>query len=168
MGAWWRWALISPDGVAARRMVGVSASVNVPLHHKVQRFSSGTGSPGWSRKKGPKMVVCVCVCVCVFNKFYFRSASGRWAATCSSITTQLVPCQTMCFFRIGMWGCYARGLAAIPSTLSGRVVFEPHMLIHHMCPTTETAYLRIDMSVLVCWCHSSPLGASAFMHDCVS
>jgi len=49
--------------VAASRMVGVSASVNVPLHHKVQRFSSGTGSPGWSRKKGPKMVVCVCVCV---------------------------------------------------------------------------------------------------------
>jgi len=32
-------------------MVGVSASVNLPLHHKVQKFSSGTGSPGWSRKK---------------------------------------------------------------------------------------------------------------------
>jgi len=30
----------------------VSASVNLPLHHKVQKFSSGTGSPGWSRKKG--------------------------------------------------------------------------------------------------------------------
>jgi len=43
----------------------VSASVNLPLHHKVQKFSSGTGSPGWSRKKGRKMVVCVCVCVCV-------------------------------------------------------------------------------------------------------
>jgi len=24
----------------------VSASVNLPLHHKVQKFSSGTGSPG--------------------------------------------------------------------------------------------------------------------------
>jgi len=35
----------------------VSASVNLPLHHKVQKFSSGTGSPGWSRKKGRKMVV---------------------------------------------------------------------------------------------------------------
>jgi len=35
-------------------MVGVSASVNLPLHHKVQKFSSGTGSPGWSRKKGRK------------------------------------------------------------------------------------------------------------------
>jgi len=40
-------------------MVGVSASVNLPLHHKVQKFSSGTGSPGWSRKKGRKTVVCV-------------------------------------------------------------------------------------------------------------
>jgi len=34
----------------------VSASVNLPLHHKVQ-FSSGIGSPRWSRKKGRKMVV---------------------------------------------------------------------------------------------------------------
>jgi len=38
-------------------MVGVSASVNLPLHHKVQKFSSGTGLPGWSRKKGCKTVV---------------------------------------------------------------------------------------------------------------
>ena len=51
------WALISPDGVAPRRMVSVSASVNLPLHHKVQKFSSGTGLPGWSRKKGRKTVV---------------------------------------------------------------------------------------------------------------
>jgi len=40
-------------------MVGVSASVNLPLHHKVQKFSSGTGSFGWSRKKGRKTVVVV-------------------------------------------------------------------------------------------------------------
>jgi len=26
-----------------------SASVNLPLHHKVQKFSSGTDSPGWSQ-----------------------------------------------------------------------------------------------------------------------
>jgi len=38
-------------------MVGVFASVDLPLHHKVQKFSSGTGSPGWCRKKGRKMVV---------------------------------------------------------------------------------------------------------------
>jgi len=41
-------------GVALSQMVGVSASVNLPLHHKVQKFSSGTGSTGWSRKKGRK------------------------------------------------------------------------------------------------------------------
>jgi len=34
-------------------------SVNLPLHLKVQKFSSGTSSPGWSRKKGHKMVLVV-------------------------------------------------------------------------------------------------------------
>jgi len=38
-------------------MASVSASVNLPLHHKVQKFSSGTSSPGWSWKKGRKTVV---------------------------------------------------------------------------------------------------------------
>jgi len=56
-GGWWRWELVSPDGVAPSRMVSVSASVNLPLHHKVQKFSSGSSSPGWSRKKGRKTVV---------------------------------------------------------------------------------------------------------------
>ena len=59
MGGWWTWALLSPDGVAPSRMIGVSAFVNLPLHHKVQKYSSGTGSPGWSRKKGRKTVVVV-------------------------------------------------------------------------------------------------------------
>jgi len=45
-GGWWRWALVSPDGVAPSRMDRVSAFVNLPLHHKVPKFSSGTGSPG--------------------------------------------------------------------------------------------------------------------------
>jgi len=58
-GGWWRWALVSPDGVAPSRIVDVSASVNFPLHHKVQKFSSGTSSPRWSRKKGRKTVVVV-------------------------------------------------------------------------------------------------------------
>jgi len=39
----------------------VSASVYLPLHHKVQKFSSGTGSPGWSWKNGHKMVVMMLV-----------------------------------------------------------------------------------------------------------
>ena len=58
MRGWWRWALVSPD---ERHPAGWSVclppSVNLPLHHKVQKFSSGTGSPGWSRKKGRKTVV---------------------------------------------------------------------------------------------------------------
>jgi len=48
---------VSPDGVAPSRMVRVSASVNLSLRHKVQKFSSGTGSPGLFRKKGRKMTV---------------------------------------------------------------------------------------------------------------
>jgi len=51
-GGRWRWALVSLDGVAPSRMVGVSASVNLPLHHKVQKLSSGTGSRGRSRMVG--------------------------------------------------------------------------------------------------------------------
>ena len=43
------------------QMVDLSASVNLPLHHKVQKLSSGTGSPGWCRKKGRKTVVVVVV-----------------------------------------------------------------------------------------------------------
>jgi len=34
-GGWWRWALVSLDGVAPSWIVGVSASVTLPLHHKV-------------------------------------------------------------------------------------------------------------------------------------
>ena len=49
--------MVSPNGVAPRRTVGVSASVNLPLHHKVQKFCSPTGSPRWTRKKGRKTVV---------------------------------------------------------------------------------------------------------------
>ena len=60
MGDDGRWALVSADGVAPSQMVGVSASVSLPLHYKVQKFFSGTGSPGWSWKKGRKTVV-VCV-----------------------------------------------------------------------------------------------------------
>jgi len=34
--------MVSPGGVVPSRMVGVSASVDLPLHHKVRKFSSGT------------------------------------------------------------------------------------------------------------------------------
>jgi len=43
MGGWQRLALVSLDVVAPSRTVGVFASVNLPLHHEVQKFSSGTG-----------------------------------------------------------------------------------------------------------------------------
>jgi len=72
---WWRWAQVSPDGVVPSRIIiiiiimqfltrhvsviCVPASVNLPLHHKVQKFSSGTSSPGWYQKKGRKTVVVV-------------------------------------------------------------------------------------------------------------
>jgi len=57
MGGCWRWALVGPDGVVPSWMVVVSASVSLSGHHKVQKFCSGTGSPGWSRKKGRETVV---------------------------------------------------------------------------------------------------------------
>jgi len=38
-GGWWRRALVSPDGVAPSQMVGVSASVNLPLHHNCNTHS---------------------------------------------------------------------------------------------------------------------------------
>jgi len=65
-------------------MVGVSASVNLPLHHKVQKFSSGTGSLGWSRKKGRKTVVCVCVQVMAAATEKVSFASSAWKGTLNS------------------------------------------------------------------------------------
>ena len=61
--------MVSPDGVVPSWMVSVSASINLPLHHKVQKFSSGTGSPGWSQKKGRKTVV-VWWWISLFEKLY--------------------------------------------------------------------------------------------------
>jgi len=59
--------VVSPDGVAPIRMVSVSASVNLPLHHEVQKFSSGTSSPGWSRKNGRKTVVVYYTCYFIYK-----------------------------------------------------------------------------------------------------
>jgi len=44
--------------VAPSRMVSVSASVNLPLHHKVQKFSSGTAYLGGPGKKAVKRLWC--------------------------------------------------------------------------------------------------------------
>jgi len=79
MGAgWWRLALVSPDGVAPIRMVSVSASVNLPLHHKVQKLSSGTGLPGWSRKNGRKTIVVVVIILDI-----------DWLSSSSNIVNQI-------------------------------------------------------------------------------
>ena len=62
--------------MAPSRMVGVSAAVNLPLHHKVQKFSSNTSSPGWSQKKGRKTVV-----VCGGGVSYYWTTNNftkRW------------------------------------------------------------------------------------------
>jgi len=80
-GGWWRWALVSPDGVAPIRTVGVPASVSLPLHHKVQKFSSGTGSPGLSRKKGHKTVVVV-VMVLFWNKYRKKTQENQLFQAC--------------------------------------------------------------------------------------
>ena len=87
-GGWSRWALVSPNGVAPSRMVGVSASVNLPLHHKVKKFSSGTSSPGWS---GHKTVVVVVKLWKVVNELiillcYWLSDCDHWScAGCVSV-----------------------------------------------------------------------------------
>ena len=39
-------------------MVGVSASVNLHLHHKVQKFSSGPAHPGGPGKRAVKRLWC--------------------------------------------------------------------------------------------------------------
>jgi len=57
MGGWWRWSLVSPDGVAPNRMVGVSASVNLPLHHKSRSSLLAPAHPD-----GPGKTVVVVVC----------------------------------------------------------------------------------------------------------
>jgi len=47
VGGWWRWALVSPDGVAPSRMVGVSACSLLALAH-----------PGGPGKRAVKQVWC--------------------------------------------------------------------------------------------------------------
>jgi len=58
-GRWWRWALVSPDGVAPSRMVSVSASVNLPLHHKSRSSLLAPAHPGGPGKRAVKRL-CMC------------------------------------------------------------------------------------------------------------
>ena len=61
MREWWRWALVSLDGVAPSRMVSVSASVNLPLHHKVQKVLFWHRLTRVVQENGRKTVVVVVV-----------------------------------------------------------------------------------------------------------
>ena len=84
--------LVSLDGVAPSRMVIVSASVNLPLHRKVHKFLSGTGSPGWSQKKGRKTVVCVLVCVCQLNIWHVARSGSKVKVIGHSLRSQEGKC----------------------------------------------------------------------------
>ena len=50
--------MVSPDGVAPSRIVGVSASVNLPLHHKVQSSLLAPAHPGDPGKRAVKRLWC--------------------------------------------------------------------------------------------------------------
>ena len=61
MGGRWRWALVSLDGVAPSPVVGVFASVNLPLYHKVQSLLLGPAHPGGPGKRAVKWLWVVVV-----------------------------------------------------------------------------------------------------------
>jgi len=72
----------------------VGPSVNLPLHHKVQKFSSRTGSSGWSQKKGHKMVVvvvryyyhyCCYYCYYYYNSVRITHSNGGHSGTGSNL-----------------------------------------------------------------------------------
>jgi len=92
----------------------VSASVNLPLHHKLQNFSSGTGSSGWSRKKGRKIVVVcgggTCTVLLMLLSFFLLSwhsfhiyclldcVSQKWRTFGFVREKSVVSCDTVCAF----------------------------------------------------------------------
>jgi len=47
VGTGWYWLVRNPDGMAPSRMVGVSASVNLPLHHMCGRGGEPSEAEGW-------------------------------------------------------------------------------------------------------------------------
>ena len=57
--------MVSPDGVAPSKMVSVSASVNLPLHHKVQSSLLAPAHPGGPGKRAVKRLCVVVVIMCI-------------------------------------------------------------------------------------------------------
>jgi len=120
MGRCWRWALVSPDEVAPSRMVNVSASVNLPLHCKVQKFSSGTGSPG---KKGRKTDV-----------VWYRV---KWNANCWNLSTQgwniIMPDDTNAMRGIwSKWQNSRLGTVALFSSAASVVHIQCRICLSHL------------------------------------
>ena len=112
--------MVSLDGVATSQMVSVSASVNLHSHHKVQKFSSGTGSPGWSWKKGRKTVVVVeFIAFCVSRRRCKMYCGHARLCVCLSVrgrTPTLLHgpgCNLGAWFRLppscALWGGFAIG-----------------------------------------------------------
>jgi len=56
------------------------AAVNLPLHHKVQKFSSDAGLPGWSQKKGRKTVLVWWWFVYLLYRATKLSTAWQWLA----------------------------------------------------------------------------------------
>ena len=54
LGGWWRWALVSPDGVAPSWMVNVSACVNLPCTIKSRSSLLALAHPGGPGKRAVK------------------------------------------------------------------------------------------------------------------
>jgi len=76
-GGWWRWALVSPDGVSPSRMVGVPPSVNLRLHHKSRSSLLALAHLGGPRKRAVKWL-----CVCQFTQpLHLTTSVAAWGDT---------------------------------------------------------------------------------------
>jgi len=89
MGGWWRWALVSSDGVAPSRMVGVFASVDLPLHHKVQKFLFWHRLTRVVPEKGRKTIV-----VWVWSGVFDHRVCDMWSVWCQAYS-YLPSCRTL-------------------------------------------------------------------------
>jgi len=71
MVGWWRWALVSSDGVAPSRMISVSASVNLTFTIKSRSSLLAPAHPGGPGKNGRKTVVWWWWCSCHILFFHW-------------------------------------------------------------------------------------------------
>jgi len=121
IGGWWRWALVRPDEVAPSRMVGVSASVNLPLHHKVQKFSSGTGSLGDPGKRAVKRLWVVW---CKFHATVLTNHSKSPLFRGSTIPNARLTVRVRVRFRVRLMVRISRSIVSRVSFRVSRVGFS--------------------------------------------